>query len=135
MFLDTWISHAYRPNLYIRTHGCGLGTVWLRVIQAYGAQCRATKRQPEQVGKVRIPPKQKLMLASLQKVDWPIPVGAHRKLQRATIMVEPHKDSLTPGEWYVGRTLSKVHSGRVLVQLVNVGTMPISLPRHATLAD
>lgn len=35
---------------------------------------------------------------------------------------------MTSGEWLVGHTLCKVHRRRVLAQLVNLETMPISLP-------
>lgn len=48
-------------------------------------------------------------------------------------MVEPHKDPMWV--WLEGRTLSKVHCRRVLIQLVILGITPISLPRHATLDD
>lgn len=50
-------------------------------------------------------------------------------------MVEHQKHPMTSGEWLVGCTLSMVHWGRVLVQLVNLDTTPILLHTHPILAD
>lgn len=50
-------------------------------------------------------------------------------------MIEPRKESVEPGEWLVARTLFKVRKGKILVQLINLGTTPIALSNHATLSD
>lgn len=105
------------------------------VLQAYEAQRRATKKQPEQVGVVHTPLKQNLHLLPLQELVWSLPVEAHKNLQGATVIMEPCKNPLMLREWLVGHTLPNVHRGRVLVQLINLGTTPISLPRHTALAD
>lgn len=41
----------------------------------------------------------------------------------------------TGGEWLAAHTLSKAHRGKVLVQLINLGTSPVPLPNHTTIAD
>lgn len=46
---------------------------------------------------------------------------AHKKLQGATVMVEIHTDLEVLREYLMARTLSKVHQGRGIVQLMNMG--------------
>lgn len=64
-----------------------------------------------------------------------LPIGAHKKLQGATVMVELVKDLAIPGERLVTRTLSKVNKGTVLVQPIDLGTSSIPFPNHNTIAD
>lgn len=59
----------------------------------------------------------------------------HNRLQKAKVIVESHKDLGVLEEWLADCTLSKVHRGKVLVQLINLGTSPVLLPNHTTIAD
>lgn len=50
------------------------------------------------------------------------------------MIVEPHKDLGMGEEWLADCTLSKVNRGKVLVQLITLGTSPVLL-NHTTIAD
>lgn len=116
-----------------RAQGCGLRAGWLYMILASRVYQKAVEKPPEQVGVVRTPFKQMLHLAPLQDVMWSLPIGAHKNLQGARVMLEPHKDLAIPGEWLVACTLSKVHKEKVLVQLISHIIFPqLSAKRSST---
>lgn len=109
--------------------------MWLNVMLTFKTYQRAARGQTEWVGVVRMPPKQKLLLAPLQEFIWSLPIGAYKKLQWATVMMKPCKDLRVPEEWLAALTLSKVSPGKVLVHLINLGTTPVPLPKNTTIAD
>lgn len=84
---------------------------------------------------VNTPLKQKLLLAPLQEFIQSLPVEAHKKLQGAMVTVEPRKAVEVPGEKVVACTLPMVHKGRVLVQLINMGTTHVQVLCHMILVD
>lgn len=93
--------------------GRGLWEVWHNVIRAYEAYHWAEKQQTYLVGVVCTPPKQKLLLAFLQEVICCLPIGAHKKLQETTVMVEPRRNLKVLGEKLTDRTLYASHLGVV----------------------
>lgn len=79
-------------------YDCGLRAVWLNMIWVHEAYQKAARKQPEHMGMVRTPLKQKLLLTPLQEVVWSLPIKAHKTLQGATVMMQGRQDAVVPGK-------------------------------------